>query len=100
VKSGLDHERAGGGHASRKASTSCTLWATATSPMEIARAFDDMEAALGPRYLSLGCSPWPQSVHEVEAFLEGVAAAGALGVKPLFTFLCGGGDQFAPFNPG
>ncbi len=42
---------------------------------------------------SIGLTAVAQSVHEVEAFLEGVAAAGAVGSKPLFTFLLGAVDQ-------
>ena len=42
---------------------------------------------------SIGLTGVAQSVHEVEAFLEGVAAAGAVGSKALFTFLLGAVDQ-------
>lgn len=42
---------------------------------------------------SIGFTAVAQSVHEVEAFLEGVAAAGATGSKALFTFLFGAVDQ-------
>ena len=42
---------------------------------------------------SIGLTAVAQSVHEVEAFLEGVAAAGAVGSRALFTFLFGAVDQ-------
>jgi len=42
---------------------------------------------------SIGLTAVAQSVHEVEAFLEGVAEAGAVGSRPLFTFLFGAVDQ-------
>lgn len=42
---------------------------------------------------SIGFTAVAKSVHDVEAFLENVAAAGGAGSKPLFTFLLDAVDQ-------
>ena len=73
------------------------LWEKGEEPSEqvwaAQRAFHTIKGAAN----SIGLTAVAQSVHEVEAFLEGVAAAGANGSKALFTLLLGGVDQLRNF---
>lgn len=69
------------------------LWEKGEQPMEqvwaAQRGFHTLKGAGN----SIGYAAVAQSVHEVEDFLEGVAAAGATGSRALFTFLLGAIDQ-------
>lgn len=68
-------------------------WEKGEKPSEqvwaVQRSFHTIKGAAN----SIGLTAVAQSVHEVEAFLEGAAAAGATGSAALFAFLLGSVDQ-------
>lgn len=68
-------------------------WEKGEKPLEQVQAAQRGFHTLKGAGNSIGFTAVAQSVHEVEAFLEGVAAAGATGSKALFTFLFGAVDQ-------
>lgn len=72
-------------------------WEKGTKPTEQVQAAQRGFHTLKGAGNSIGFTAVAQSVHEVEAFLEGVATTGATGSRPLFTFLFGAVDQLRQY---